>query len=100
MTGKEMWYVAPIRPVRTMKQPAIEYPIQTQSHDCHHEIPSTPLIAEDDIIHVFWQGESAVIPEAAFPSTYDVEGIGNPKADEIPRTPLTTLGLNCEEVQR
>lgn len=68
MTGKEMWYVAPIRPVRTMKQPAIEYPIQTQSHDCHHEIPSTPLIAEDDIIHVFWQGESAVIPEAAFPS--------------------------------
>ena len=26
---------------------------------------------------------------------HDIEGISNPEADEIPRTPLSTLGLDC-----
>lgn len=38
-TGKEIWYVAPIRPVIQMKVPEMVYPIQTQSHDCHQERP-------------------------------------------------------------
>jgi hypothetical protein len=51
-TGKEIWYVAPIRPVKQMKTAAIEYPIHTQSHDCHQDKP--PAIMEDEIIQVFW----------------------------------------------
>ena len=53
-TGKLIWYVAPIRAVMQMKVPEMKYPIQTQSHDCHHDSP--PMIIEDDIIHVFYPG--------------------------------------------
>lgn len=52
ITGKEMWYVAPMRAVMQTKQPAMVYPIHTQSHDCHQDNP-LPTIMEDDIIHVF-----------------------------------------------
>lgn len=37
---------------------AIEYPIQTQIHDCHHERPSWTLALE--IIHVLMLNESAI----------------------------------------
>lgn len=50
-TGKEMWYVAPMRPVKQTKQAAIVYPSQTQIHDCHHERPLVTIA--DDIIQVF-----------------------------------------------
>lgn len=53
-----MWYMAPMRPVIQMKQPAIAYPIQTQSHDCHHESPFT--IIDELIIHVLILKESAI----------------------------------------
>ena len=42
--------MAPMRPVMATNTPAMEYPIQTHSHDCHHERPAT--IMEDEIIHV------------------------------------------------
>ena len=51
MTGKEIWYVAPMRPVKQMKQAAMVYPSQTQIHDCHHERPLVTIA--DDIIQVF-----------------------------------------------
>lgn len=57
-TGKPMWYVAPMRPVRQMKNPAMAYPIQTQSHACHHESPATTM--EDEIIHVLMLKQSAI----------------------------------------
>ena len=46
-----------MRPVKQMKQAAMEYPIQTQSHDCHHERPFT--IIDDEIIQVLLQKKSA-----------------------------------------
>lgn len=58
-TGKEMWYLAPILPVMTMKAPAIEYPIQTQIHDCHQARPGFMMLA-DEIIHVLMLKESAI----------------------------------------
>lgn len=57
-TGKPMWYVAPMRPVRQTKHAAIVYPIQTQSHDCHQDRPATTM--ELEIIHVFMLKESAI----------------------------------------
>jgi len=57
-TGKLMWYVAPIRPVRQIKHPAIEYPTQTQSQACHHAKPS--MILDDEIIQVLTLKESAI----------------------------------------
>ena len=50
-TGNEIWYTAPMRPVRQTKQAARKYPTQTQSHDCHQDRPST--IIDDEIIQVF-----------------------------------------------
>ena len=50
-TGKDIWYVAPMRPVKQMKQAAIEYPSQTQIQDCHHARPLVTMA--DDIIQVF-----------------------------------------------
>lgn len=57
-TGNPIWYVAPMRPVLTMKNPAIEYPIQTQIHACHQLRP----VSRDDaaIIHVLMLKESAI----------------------------------------
>ena len=52
-TGKEMWYVAPILPVRQTKEAAMVYPSQTQIHDSHQERPTAGTIMEDEIIHVF-----------------------------------------------
>ena len=60
-----------MRPVIQMKTPAIEYPIQTQSHDCHHDSPP-PTIMEDEIIQVF----------------YNVSGRGQ---EFLGKTPLTIL---------
>ena len=57
-TGKPMWYVAPMRPVEQMKQAEMAYPIQTHSHDCHHESP--PWIMDDEIIQVLMLNESAI----------------------------------------
>jgi hypothetical protein len=47
-----------MRPVAQIKQAAMEYPIHTQSHDCHHDRPAT--IMEDEIIHVLMLKESAI----------------------------------------
>ena len=58
-TGKAMWYFAPILPVRTMKPPAMAYPIHTQSHDCHQARPGSMMLA-DEIIHVLMLKESAI----------------------------------------
>lgn len=58
-TGKAMWYFAPILPVRTMKPPAMAYPIHTQSHDCHQARPGFMMLA-DEIIHVLMLKESAI----------------------------------------
>jgi hypothetical protein len=38
--------------VAQMKQPAMEYPIQTQIQDCHQDKPAETII-EDEIIQVF-----------------------------------------------
>lgn len=57
-TGKLIWYVAPIRPVKQMKHAAMAYPSHTQSHDCHHERPAA--IIDPEIIQVFMLKESAV----------------------------------------
>lgn len=46
------------------KHAAIEYPIQTQSQDCHHERPSAML--EPEIIHVLMLKESATQKPAKF----------------------------------
>lgn len=72
-TGKLMWYIAPILPVKTTKNPAIEYPIQTQSHagrgqsrsiDRKRPIPCHQLrpTSRDDaaIIHVLMLKLSAI----------------------------------------
>jgi len=48
-----------MRPVRTMKKPAMEYPIQTQSHDCHQARPGLMMLA-DEIIQVLMLNESAI----------------------------------------
>jgi hypothetical protein len=56
-TGKLMWYVAPMRPVEQTNAAAIKYPIQTQIHDCHHDMPSTTL--DEEIIQVLMLNESA-----------------------------------------
>jgi hypothetical protein len=40
-----------------MKQAAMEYPSQTQIHDCHHERPAT--IIDEEIIQVLMLNESA-----------------------------------------
>lgn len=58
-TGKAMWYFAPILPVKTMKPPAIAYPIQTQIHDCHQARPGFIMLAEE-IIQVLMLKESAI----------------------------------------
>jgi hypothetical protein len=42
-----------------MKQAAMLYPIQTQSHDCHHDRPGLAAIIDDDIIQVLMLKESA-----------------------------------------
>jgi hypothetical protein len=52
-TGKEMWYVAPILPVRQTKQAAMVYPSQTQIQLSHQERPTAGTIIEEDIIQVF-----------------------------------------------
>lgn len=39
--------------------PAMEYPIQTQSQDCHHARPGLMILAEE-IIHVLMLNESAI----------------------------------------
>lgn len=52
VTGNEIWYTAPIRPVRYTKQAAMKYPTQTHIHDCHQDKPS--WIIDDEIIHVFY----------------------------------------------
>lgn len=57
-TGKLIWYVAPMRPVKQINAAAIRYPNHTQSHDCHHERP--PTIMEDDIIQVFYESSALV----------------------------------------
>lgn len=88
-----MWYVAPIRPVMQMKVPEMKYPIQTQSHDCHHDRP--PMIMEEDIIHVFYSLSMDYLDERAL-RTHDVEAVGNPEAHEIPGTPLTALRFDCQ----
>jgi hypothetical protein len=57
-TGNPMWYMAPMRPVRQMKQPAMAYPIQTHNHDCHQDRPLT--IMAELIIQVLMLKESAI----------------------------------------
>ena len=56
-TGKLMWYIEPMRPVKQTKQPAIAYPNHTHSHDCHQDSPAT--IMDDEIIQVLMLNESA-----------------------------------------
>jgi hypothetical protein len=89
--------VAPIRPVKQMKQAAMEYPIHTQSHDCHQERPLA--IMEDEIIQVFWHKISRRrrrLPSTGF--THDIERVCHPKADKIPRTPLPSCWLNWLQI--
>lgn len=57
-TGKEIWYVAPILPVRQIKQAAIEYPTQTVIQLCHHDKPFK--MAAEEIIQVLMLNESAI----------------------------------------
>jgi hypothetical protein len=49
-----------MRPVAQMNRLEMEYPIQTQNHDCHQDNPE-PVIIEDEIIHVLMLNESAVV---------------------------------------
>jgi hypothetical protein len=83
--------VAPIRPVKQMKQAAIEYPIHTQSHDCHQERPLA--IMEDEIIQVFLHIISRRLGSST-ELTHDVERVCHPETDEIPGTPLPSCRLN------
>lgn len=91
-TGKLMWYVAPMRPVKQMKTAAIRYPNHTQSHDCHHDRP--PTIMEDDIIQVFYGTSTLSIADIQW-SAYNIERICDPEANKIPSTPLSSLRFDC-----
>lgn len=78
-----------------MNVPDMVYPIQTQSHDCHHDSP--PMIIEDDIIHVFCS-ISVDKSRSVLWKTHDVEAIGDPEAHKIPCTPLPALRFDCQAV--
>ena len=84
-TGKPIWYVAPIRPVRQTKQAEIVYPIQTQIQDCHHERPYSVII-ELEIIHVLMLNESAGHSQ---PDLFhqNIMILTNPESNIIPRAP-------------
>jgi hypothetical protein len=82
-----------------MKQAAMLYPIQTQSHDCHHDRPGLAAIIDDDIIQVLMLNESAdrsvspvdIVKKKLFQHT-------DPETNEIPSTPLPSLRLNGLEI--
>jgi hypothetical protein len=78
MTGKEMWYTAPIRPEATMKQAVIEYPAHTQSQVSHQESPVR--ILDDTTI-----SQSRIV-DTNHPRV-DIDGISQPKGHKIPRSP-------------
>lgn len=87
--------MAPMRPVMQMKQPAMEYPIHTQSHDCHQERPFA--IMEDEIIHVFWYDISRCWCVSAG-CAHDIEGVGNPETNKIPWAPLPSLRFDWFQI--
>ena len=62
-TGNEIWYIAPMRPVKQMKVAEIVYPTQTQSQHCHQEsdvVGVPPAIMALAIIHVLMLKLSAI----------------------------------------
>jgi hypothetical protein len=74
-----------------MKQAAIEYPIQTQIHDCHQANPCFIIVL--DIIQVF-SYEISHRQDGWFAIAHDIERVGDPESDKIPRTPLPPLRLH------
>jgi hypothetical protein len=78
-----------------MKQAAIEYPIQTQIHDCHQANPCFIIVL--DIIQVF-SHEISRRQDGWFAIAHDIERVGDPESDKIPRTPLPSLRLHGLEI--
>jgi hypothetical protein len=81
-----------------MKQAAMLYPIQTQSHDCHHDRPGLAAIIDDDIIQVLMLKESAnriVSPDHIVKKRLQHT---DPETNEIPSAPLPSLRLNGLEI--
>lgn len=67
----------------------MEYPTQTQSHDCHQDRPE-PVIMEEDIIHVLILNESAACRYVSmtrhFKTSMSETGFGDltEKAEHVP----------------
>lgn len=74
-----------MRPVMETKAPAMEYPSQTQIHDCHHDSLSA-VIMDEAIIHVLTLKESAVkcFSLKILEYGWDVDILTNPEGDKVP----------------
>jgi hypothetical protein len=81
-----------------MKQAAMLYPIQTQSHDCHQDRPGLAAIMDDDIIQVLMLNESADPSVSPVDMVKKVLEHTDPETNVIPSTPLPSLGLNGLEI--
>ena len=96
--GKPMWYVAPMRPVKQTKHAEIVYPIQTQIH-AKNPVSQTLLLSQLGATNTLPPGESDLKRRRSNHPCVDIEGIGNPETNKIPRLPLSTLRLNGLEIE-